>query len=132
MKKRIYISGPLSIGDREENLHNAEVAYVDLGELGFAPMCPHWNSSVENSDVFKEYTIDDWMSLDLPWVKVSDAVLRLPGESLGADLEVGFAKANGIIVFYSIGELAAFFKYKKDNLSGITTRDSNSFSINAN
>ncbi len=135
MKKKIYISGPLSIGDVKDNIHNAECAYVDLVDLGFAPMCPHWNNSVEDCEIFTEFEIDDWMSLDLPWVEVCDAVLRLHGESCGADIEVGFAKAKNIKVFYSIGELAAYFKYKKDygvRNGVISSMDSNEVCVNVN
>jgi len=34
-----------------------------------------------------------------------NAVLRLPGESKGADAEVALAEENGIDVFYSIEDL---------------------------
>ena len=49
------------------------------------------------------------MEIELPWVSVADAVLRLPGESLGADLEVARAEEAGIPVFRSIADLADHF-----------------------
>jgi hypothetical protein len=47
------------------------------------------------------------MELDNEWVLRCDALLRLPGESQGADAEVELAKKHGIPVFYSIEELTA-------------------------
>jgi len=46
-----------------------------------------------------------WTALDMEWVRRCDAVLRLPGDSRGADAEVKLAKECGIPVFYSINEL---------------------------
>lgn len=51
----------------------------------------------------------DWMGVDLPWVECAHAVLRLPGESTGADLEVAHARKNAIPVFISIDGLVAHF-----------------------
>jgi hypothetical protein len=47
------------------------------------------------------------MMLDKEWVLRCDCLLRLPGESPGADEEVELAVKNNIPVFYSIDELAA-------------------------
>lgn len=43
--------------------------------------------------------------MDLEWMDHMDAVLRLPGESAGADMEVAHAKALGLPVFYSIDDI---------------------------
>lgn len=51
----------------------------------------------------------DWMGVDLPWVAASDAVLRLPGESVGADMEVACARERGIPVFETVEALVAHF-----------------------
>ena len=54
------------------------------------------------------------MEIELPWVAVADALLRLPGESLGADLEVARAEAIGIPVFATIADLAGHFTVADD------------------
>lgn len=41
---------------------------------------------------------ETWLEQDFPWVAASDIVLRLPGESTGADLEVELANELGIPV----------------------------------
>ena len=42
---------------------------------------------------------DDWIGVDLPWVSVADVLVRLSGESAGADEEVTQAVLLGIPVF---------------------------------
>lgn len=48
---------------------------------------------------------DEWLAVDLAWVAAADAVLRLPGESVGADREVAEAERLGIPVFHSIDDM---------------------------
>lgn len=50
----------------------------------------------------------DWIGIDLPWVAASDAVLRLPGESVGGDLETAEAVIRGIPVFSNVDEIIAW------------------------
>ena len=122
MRKRIYIAGPISKGDLLANIRQADAAFIRLLRAGFAPFCPHWScfcGAVSNrvletvgqaAQVMPEGTVhDDWMGTDLPWVAVSEAVLRLPGESVGADLEVKEAYQRGIPVYHSLNELLATF-----------------------
>ncbi len=47
-------------------------------------------------------THTDWLAIDLKWVEVADAVLRLPGESKGADMETHHARLHGIPVFTDV------------------------------
>lgn len=125
LRKRIYIAGPISKGDLATNVNQATAAFVALAKLGYAPMCPHWSvyaHECDQGEFFEDenpkachavgwaegnhdMTHADWLGIDLPWVEVSHAVLRLPGESTGADMEVAHAKANGLPVFKSIEEI---------------------------
>jgi hypothetical protein len=45
-------------------------------------------------------TVSDFLRNDCDWVAVSDGVVRLPGESEGADVEVQCAVDNGKPVCY--------------------------------
>ena len=56
-------------------------------------------------DVHYKFDYDFWLAYDMEWLKVCDCVLRLDGESPGADKEDELAKKLGIPVYYSIGEL---------------------------
>ena len=51
------------------------------------------------------FTYDDWIAMDLELVSRCDAVLRLPGESVGADMETAFACSRSIPVYYSVEQL---------------------------
>jgi hypothetical protein len=107
MRPRIYISGPLtSSGNVVENLERAMAAARALIGAGFAPFCPHLTYHVDPGEAIPHAT---WMEIELPWVSVADAVLRLPGESIGADLEVAAAEEAGVPVFATIADLVDHF-----------------------
>ncbi len=107
MRKRIYISGPLtSSGNVMENLDRAMHAARALIGAGFAPFCPHLTYHVDPGE---EYPHDLWMAIELPWVSVADGLLRLPGESIGADIEVNEARRLSIPVFTTIMDLGVYF-----------------------
>lgn len=130
MGLRVYIAGPISKGDLLHNVNQATAAFVELARAGFAPFCPHWSvyskpaeegltgwgrisvfcwATVQGND---QMSHSDWLNVDLPWVEVSDAVLRLPGESTGADREVARASEMGIPVFHSVADLIAWGRAK--------------------
>lgn len=103
-RKRVYISGPLtSSGEPQENMWRAIDAMRALIDMGFAPLCPHLTLVVDPDARIKHSV---WMEIDLPWVSVSDAILRLPGPSSGADQECREAFERGIPIFHSLAELA--------------------------
>ncbi len=123
-RKRIYLAGPISKGDMLHNVQQADVAFLALLRAGFAPMCPHWSvyhgsaqrpvapdgPVVATADAKPNGTTHaDWMGVDLPWVAVSDAVLRLSGESVGADQECAHAASLGVPVFHGVAEVVAYF-----------------------
>ncbi|UOF78529.1 hypothetical protein [Caudoviricetes sp.] len=51
----------------------------------------------------------DWLHLDKVWLASCDAMVRLPGESRGADIEEEFALRRGIPVFHSVADCVKFF-----------------------
>jgi hypothetical protein len=124
-RKRVYIAGPISKGDLGENVNRATDAFWELLGLGFAPLCPHWSvyaggcfASVgrlvaEAEALPRGSCHADWIGADLPWVEVADALLRLPGESAGADAEVAHAKRSGVPVFNSVNGLIVWAQCHK-------------------
>ena len=123
-RKRVYLAGPISKGDLRTNLNQATAAFVAIARAGLAPFCPHWSAyskpcyqtgetpnrvycyaTVHGND---DMTHADWMAVDLPWVAVADAVLRLPGKSAGADRETAEATERGIPVFHSVEDVIAW------------------------
>jgi len=103
---KVYIASPYSIGDQGENVRISMSCANDLMNEGFAPYSPLL-SHFQHITFPRPY--DDWMSLDIEWLSVCDCLIRLPGESTGADMEVEFARANNIPVFYNIEQLLEYF-----------------------
>jgi len=104
-KKKIYIASPYTKGDVAVNV-KAQIDCVDqLMNLGYAPFAPLY-SHFQHIAHPRPYS--DWVNIDLEWVPVCDALLRLPGESTGADGEVELARSLGIPVFYSIDDLNTY------------------------
>lgn len=105
-RTRVYISGPMSLGDRVDNLAVAMKAMRELIGLGYAPMCPQLTFFAEP---FVDASHADWVDVDIPWVRSAHAVLRLPGDSRGADREVAAAREANVPVFESVGDLHSHF-----------------------
>ncbi len=98
---RVYIAGPYTKGDVVENVRTAVLAGDAVFEAGHFPYVPHlthlWH-------MIRPRPWQDWMRLDLAWLEACDALIRLPGESKGADLEVRHAAKHLIPVFASVEE----------------------------
>jgi hypothetical protein len=122
-RKRVYIAGPITRGDLAHNINQGTEAFVKLAKAGFAPHAPQWSACSGRvwrigSDLYATYPSAkpnelkhaDWLSVDLEYVAISDAVLRLPGESKGADQEVAEAKRLGIPVYYAVEDVVAHVK----------------------
>lgn len=99
MRTKVYVSGPLSLGDKQQNVQNAIEAGKALLVLGYAPFIPHLTWYADPHD---ELGWENWIESDLAWVSSCAVVLRLPGESKGADLECRHAVELGIPVVHSI------------------------------
>jgi hypothetical protein len=97
--KYIYVAGPYSGGDPVLNTRKAIEAGEFLIELGFVPFIPHlthlWH-------LVSPHGIDYWYDYDNEWIHKCDGLLRLLGESKGADAEVDLALSLGLPVFHII------------------------------
>lgn len=106
---KVYVAGPYTKGDVAVNVRNAFEAANQLADLGFAPFVPHhthfWHMMFPRPYEF-------WLDLDSQFLPFCNAILRLPGESNGADKEVKQAEDAGIPVFFDIESLAAHFEIK--------------------
>ena len=99
----IYISSPYTAGDVGANVGlQIEAAHriMDMGHAPIAPLLTHF------LHIHRQRPYEDWMQADLATVRVCDIVLRLPGESKGADREVEQAKFYNIPVAYGWEGLA--------------------------
>lgn len=99
---KIFISSPYTKGDQGENVRvqlDAANEIMNLGHFPFVPLLSHFQHIVHP----RPY--GDWLANDMAWLECCDLLLRLPGESLGADVEVERAKQLGIEVIYTLNEL---------------------------
>lgn len=99
---KIYIASPYSIGDKQDNVYRQIKQAVELIELGFLV---EWPLSSHYLDLYFPRPYDFWLDYDLKILKTCDCVLRLDGESKGADKEVEEALKHGIKVFYNVNDL---------------------------
>jgi hypothetical protein len=100
---RVYVSGPYS-ADPEHHTQAAIDAADQLLAAGHAPYVPHLKHPWVQAT---SHPYEVWLGLDIAWLQVADAVLRLPGTSPGADRETALAEQLGIPVHHNIQDLLA-------------------------
>ena len=121
---RVYIAGPYSsdsvIGGLN-NIRNGLRMATELMLAGYSPYCPFVDHlfclQLREDEIL---SVDDYYNATLEWLKVSDAVLVLPGykKSRGVLKEIECALSRDIPVFYSLKDLKRGFpveKTKKNN-----------------
>ena len=106
--KKIYIAGPYSAGNIMQVLKNISVGQkmaVRLLSYGFAVYCPFvdYQFAILESNLSKEL----FQKNSMEWVKVSDAMILLPGwEGSGGTLrEIVVAEKHGVRVFEDFNDL---------------------------
>ena len=106
MKEIIYIAAPYSSDPERNEIIALEAADV-LWERGYIPFIPHlyhhWHGLSP-----KPY--EQWMEMGAAFLKRCDAVLRLPGESPGADREVEMAQGLSMPIYFGIADLPVPYK----------------------
>ena len=114
----ILIAGPYRSGtDDEPERLAANLAYLEtvawpIFQAGHIPMIGEWVALPVMRGV--ESVVGDRASLAIltptaeRLLQHCDAVLRLPGESTGADNDVRIARERGIPVYHSIGEVPSY------------------------
>lgn len=104
MPTYVYIAAPYTKGDVVVNVRNAIAAADELTRFRFIPYVPHlshfWHFLFPRN-------IDFWYKFDLAWLDKCDCLVRLEGESVGADNEVKYAIEKGIPVYYGVHECVA-------------------------
>jgi hypothetical protein len=93
---RVYIAGPYTKGDVAINVRTAMEAGILLLEAGHAPFVPHLTHFLH---MHKPQPYETWTRLDNAYLPYCEALIRLPGESGGADAEVALAHKFHIPVF---------------------------------
>jgi hypothetical protein len=109
----ILIAGPYRSGTNgdsaavAENLRRLEDAAAPIYRLGHIPMIGEWVALPiargTEPDVAAE--VDVLYDTARLLLQRCDAVLRLPGESFGADNDVAIARQRGLPVYYRLAEI---------------------------
>ena len=103
---RVYMAGPMySSGRLMDNIRHAAEVGRRLMDKGFAP---YWPQACAFIDMVSPATEAEWLELDKEWLMQCHVLLRLPGASRGADLEVTWCRELGIPVFYNESDLEAW------------------------
>ncbi len=102
-KPLVYVAGPYQHPDPVTNTQAAIAAANLLHDGGLVtPVVPHlsllWHMHTPRP-------VEFWYAYDLEVLAHCHALLRIPGVSLGADLEVEFAVKHGIRVFDSVADV---------------------------
>ena len=106
-KLKVFISSPYTIGDQDENVKVQMDVFNKLYSIGFIPFAPllfHFQHNIHPLDY------DEWLEIDFAWLDTCDFILRLPGDSIGADKEVKYAKDTGIPTVFTVDELIKLSK----------------------
>jgi hypothetical protein len=88
----VYVAGPYSKGDIDQNVANAIKvgdAIVDMGHTPYIPHLSHyWHKQCPRPYEF-------WLEYDVVWMYKCDVLVRMSGDSSGADKEVALFRASG-------------------------------------
>ncbi len=92
----IYIAGPIS----SDPLLGARQAVLAAGRLlraGYVPLVPQLSVLWQ---MIEPVGYEEWLEYDFRLIDKCDALLRLPGESPGADREVAHAEKRGVPIYH--------------------------------
>jgi hypothetical protein len=103
-KPKVYIASPYSSNPEQNVLRVLKVA-DRLLKIGYLPIVPHLSHYWEKVSP-KPY--ETWLEIGRALLEGCDVLLRLPGESKGADGEVKYAKELHIPVFFADDEVTGF------------------------
>jgi hypothetical protein len=121
---KVYVAGPMTNGGTpspEEiaaNVRAGMAAAAALLAAGHAVYLPHLCVAL---DAAHPQPYERWLANDRAWIEASDAVVRLPGGSTGADADVQHAIEHRKMVCAGV---SAFLEWAAEQ-AGATARTAN-------
>lgn len=114
----VYIAGPLHTSGRfTANIDTTLQAANEVISLGGTPFIPHlfafWD--MINTPFPSADPEAFWLDLDKTWLTKCDALLRLPGESRGSDMEERWAREFNTPIFFDVDNLGAWIRERAEN-----------------
>ena len=107
----VYISSPYSLGSQADNVRvqlDRAHRILDYGHVPYAPLLSHF------LHIYRARPYADWLRMDTAIIPRCDVLLRLPGESKGADAEVDHAVSHAIHVCYGWQDLERWLEKNED------------------
>jgi len=101
----VYVASPFSEGDRQGNVERQNAMANVLLNEGYLPFSPLIMGDA--MEQMQPRMWEEWMEACYGWLSRCDALLRLEGESVGADLEMKEAARLGIPIVFNVAELQA-------------------------
>ena len=101
-KKLVYIAGPITQGEMHENIRAAVAIGNIIADAGHAVHLPQVTFLWQ---LVSPRRWEEWMAMDKIIIAHCDALLRLPGKSKGADLEVELAIDLNVPMFHTLNAL---------------------------
>ena len=96
MKKLfVYVAGAYTKPDPVVNTAKAIQFGNFLLDHGYIPFVPHLSMY---QHMLQARPWQEWRDIDFEWIRKCDALIRLPGESAGADAEIKHAIEIGVPV----------------------------------
>ena len=105
--KWVYIASPYTSGDVAVNVKNQMDAFIIIRKAGWVPIAPLMCHFIHIHD---PQSYDFWFDTAVEWLKKCEYLVRLPGESQGADKETQLAKEMGVFIFDGIGDFLDHIK----------------------
>lgn len=102
MKSIVFIASPYS-GNIKKNLTFQKKIASDLLDMGYIPLA--LALMTHEIDSYKSRPYNEWLDITKSYISKSDILLRIGGDSSGADEEKFLAKKLNIPIVYSIDEL---------------------------
>lgn len=118
MKKLVYLACPYTRGDVAVNVHNAILMAERVIICGAIPYMPLWTHFWH---LISPKPWEYWIEFDEYYVSISDCVLRMDGESEGADREVRQAISQGKPIFYNLTQLIEYLQHFKETEDRVQT-----------
>jgi len=107
----IYLACPMTQGHWTTNTRKCLQYAEELMIKGYSPIAPaltwFW-------DLIYPHSHEAWIEYSFGLVAIADAVLRVPGVSEGADLELDYAVRHDVLIFTSIDDLYAEIPVTKE------------------
>lgn len=113
----VYVAGPYTRPDPVLNTRDAVLTADQVLELGAVAVLPHL-SLLHHAISPKPY--EDWIRITMQMLSRCDVVLRIPGESPGADREVALARKLGLTVVTSLAGLEAWLRGRAGAIEEVT------------